>query len=205
MLGVRRLHLIYKCLSSYLIIKVKRRNRCLKGRSRSIGRRNHLYMDRDLVSPKLQIIRVYVRVTECTTRTYRWTRGWDTHCPMKWDWIPESVFGFAYWCSSVDIWTSSRTYNEHLAESWNSSFAPCINTISVYSKQYRHVLLIKKANMVMRRVRFYAGMVHIKWFGEMMTRRTPPLNYSPELYVLKGMVILWKYFLSPAIKGNMCV
>lgn len=94
---------------------------------------------------------------------------------------------------------------KYLNQSWNPSFAPCINTISANSKQYRHVLLIKKANMLIRRDQFYAGMVHRKRFGEVMTRRPSPVDYLLELYVLKEMVILWKYFSWLAIKGNICV
>lgn len=110
-----------------------------------------------------------------------------------------------YWNVLLDFCSSSSIYTGSSAKSWNPSFAPCINTISANSKQYRHVLLIKKANMLIRRDQFYAGMVHRKRFGEVMTRRPSPVDYLLELYVLKEMVMLWKYFSWLAIKGNMCV
>lgn len=140
-----------------------------------------------------------------------WVQTWlnpapkYNHCPMKWSWKLEKAVNAVYWRPLDDICSSSSTYTKTSARNWALSFAPCINTISVNSKQYRRVLLIKKANMLIRRVRFYAGMVHIKWFGEMMTRLRSPVNYLLQLYVLKEMVILWKYFSSLAIKGNMCV
>lgn len=37
--------------------------------------------------------------------------------------------------------------------------------------------------MLIRRDQFYAGMVHRKRFGEVMTRRPSPVDYLLELYV----------------------